>query len=259
MIHPSAIIHPDAKVSKNVKVGPYCVIGKEVKIGENCHLKSHVVVDGCVNIKDKTQIFSFASIGSDPQDLKFKGEKTEIIIGESCKIREYCTINPGTAGGGGVTKVGNNCLLMVGTHVAHDCLISDNVIFANHSTLAGHVKIEKNVVVGALSAIHQFTRIGEGSMIGGMSGITGDVPPFCTAMGNRAKLNGLNVVGLKRNEVSKIEISELRKVYNYIFGSDELTFKERVKKVKEKKTRFYTINKLLDFISGESNRSFCLP
>ena len=230
-----------------------------MKIGRNCLLSSHVVVNGNVNIADKTQIFSFASIGSEPQDLKFKGEKTEIIIGENCKIREYCTINPGTKGGGGITKVGNNCLLMVGTHVAHDCLISDNVIFANHSTLAGHVNIERNVVVGALSAIHQFTRIGEGSMIGGMSGITGDVPPFCTAIGNRAKLNGLNVVGLKRNQVSKIEISELRKVYNYIFSSKKFTFKERVEKIKGEKTNFYTIKKLLNFISTESNRSFCLP
>ena len=259
MIHPTAMIHPDAKVNQSVKVGPYCVIGKDVEIGENCHLNSHVVVDGNVIVGDKTQIFSFASIGSDPQDLKFKGEKTEIIIGQNCKIREYCTINPGTEGGGGITKVGNNCLLMVGTHVAHDCLISDNVIFANHSTLAGHVNIEKNVVVGALSAIHQFTRVGEGSMIGGMSGITGDVPPFCTAIGNRAKLNGLNVVGLKRNEVSKTEISELRKVYNYIFGSNKLTFKERVEEIKGEQTSFYTIKKLLDFISVESNRSFCLP
>ena len=259
MIHPSAIIHPDANVGKDVKVGPYCVIGKDVKIGRNCLLSSHVVVNGNVNIGDKTQIFSFASIGSEPQDLKFKGEKTEIIIGENCKIREYCTINPGTKGGGGITKVGNNCLLMVGTHVAHDCLISDNVIFANHSTLAGHVNIERNVVVGALSAIHQFTRIGEGSMIGGMSGITGDVPPFCTAMWKRAKLNGLNVVGLRRSDVSKIEISELRKVYNYIFSSNKLTFKERVEEIKAEKIKFYTIKKLLEFISGESNRSFCLP
>ena len=259
MIHPTAIIHPDAQVGKNTKIGPYCVLGKGVKIGENCNIKSHVVVDGDVSIGEKTKIFSFASIGSDPQDLKFKGEKTKIMIGDNCKIREYCTINPGTKGGGGVTKVGDNCLLMVGTHVAHDCLISDNVIFANHSTLAGHVNIERNVVVGALSAIHQFTRIGEGSMIGGMSGITGDVPPFCTAMGNRAKLNGLNVVGLKRNKVSKIEISELRKVYNYIFDSSNSTFKDRVEEIKEKKTNLYTIKKLLDFISGESNRSFCLP
>ena len=259
MIHSTAIIHPDANVSESVKVGPYCVIGKDVKIGSNCRLHNHVVVDGHVIIGDETQIFSFASIGSEPQDLKFKGEKTEIIIGENCKIREYCTINPGTIGGGGVTKVGNNCLLMVGTHVAHDCLISENVIFANHSTLAGHVNIERNVVVGALSAIHQFTRVGEGSMIGGMSGITGDVPPFCTAIGNRAKLNGLNIVGLKRNKVNKTEISELRKVYNYIFGSNELTFKERVEEIKKEKKSFYTIKKLLNFISEESNRSFCLP
>ncbi len=259
MIHSTAIIHPDANVSESVKVGPYCVIGKDVKIGKNCRLHNHVVIDGHVIIGDETQIFSFASIGSEPQDLKFKGEKTQIVIGENCKIREYCTINPGTVGGGGITKVGNNCLLMVGTHVAHDCLISENVIFANHSTLAGHVNIERNVVVGALSAIHQFTRVGEGSMIGGMSGITGDVPPFCTAIGNRAKLNGLNIVGLKRNEVSKTEISELRKVYNYVFGSNELTFKERVEEIQEEKKSFYTIKKLLDFISEESNRSFCLP
>ena len=259
MIHPTAIIHPNAKVGKNTKIGPYCIIGKDVKVGANCNLKSHVVVDGEVKIGDKTNIFSFVSIGSEPQDLKFKGEKTQIIIGDNCKIREYCTINPGTEGGGGVTKVGDNCLLMVGTHIAHDCLISNNVIFANHSTLAGHVNIEKNVVVGALSAIHQFTRIGEGAMIGGMSGITGDVPPFCTAMGNRAKLNGLNIVGLKRNEISKMEISELRKVYNFIFISSKLTFKDRVKEIEKKKNSFYTINKLLDFISEESNRSFCLP
>jgi UDP-N-acetylglucosamine acyltransferase len=259
MIHPTAIIHPNSKIGENTKIGPYCVIGKDVKVGANCNLKSHVVLDGEVNIGDKTNIFSFVSIGSEPQDLKFKGEKTQIIIGDNCKIREYCTINPGTEGGGGVTKVGDNCLLMVGTHIAHDCLISDNVIFANHSTLAGHVNIEKNVVVGALSAIHQFTRIGEGAMIGGMSGITGDVPPFCTAMGNRAKLNGLNIVGLKRNEISKIEISELRKVYNFIFISNKLTFKDRVKEIEENKNGFYTINRLLDFLSEESNRSFCLP
>ena len=259
MIHPTAIIHPNAKVGKNTKIGPYCIIGKDVKVGANCNLKSHVVVDGEVKIGDKTNIFSFVSIGSEPQDLKFKGEKTQIIIGDNCKIREYCTINPGTEGGGGVTKVGDNCLLMVGTHIAHDCLISNNVIFANHSTLAGHVNIEKNVVVGALSAIHQFTRIGEGAMIGGMSGITGHFPPFCTAMGNRAKLNGLNIVGLKRNEISKVEISELRKVYNFIFISKKLTFKNRVKEIEEKKNSFYTINKLLGFISEESNRSFCLP
>ena len=209
MIHKTAVIDPKAKLHSSVKIGPYSVIGANVEIDENTEIQSHVSIVGDTKIGKNNKIYPFASIGNDPQDLKFQGEKTKLEIGNNNKIREYVTINPGTEGGGGKTKVGNNCLLMVGTHVAHDCLISDNVIFANHSTLAGHVNIEKNVVVGALSAIHQFTRVGEGSMIGGMSGITGDVPPFCTAMGNRAKLNGLNVVGLKRNEVSKIEISEL--------------------------------------------------
>lgn len=259
MIHPSAIIHPNANVGAETKIGPFSVIGKDVNLGKSCDIKSHVVIEGDVDIGDKTEIFSFASIGSIPQDLKFNGEKTKVVIGNGCKIREYCTVNLGTEGGGGLTKVGDNCLLMIGTHIAHDCLVNENVIFANHSTLAGHVQVEKNVVVGALSAIHQFTRIGEGSMIGGMSGITADVPPFCTAMGNRAKLNGLNIIGLRRNKVSKKEISELRKVYNFIFNSGENTFKERVNDIKNKKINYHTINKLINFLSFESNRSFCLP
>ena len=157
------------------------------------------------------KFFPFVSIGSIPQDLKYRRKKTKIFIDENCKIREFVTINLGTKGGGGITKIGKNCLLMVGTHIAHDCIVGDNIIFANHSTLAGHVIIENNVVVGALSAIHQFSRIGEGAMIGGMSGVTADVVPFSTVMGNRAKLIGLNLVGLKRNNFDKNEITELRK------------------------------------------------
>ena len=259
MFHSSAIINQEAKIGNNTKIGPYCIVGENVKIGNDCVLHSHVVIEGDVEIGDNTQIFSFASIGSIPQDLKFKGEKTKVKIGNSCKIREYCTINLGTSGGGGITRVGDNCLLMVGTHIAHDCIVDNNVIFANHSTLAGHVIIEKNVVVGALSAIHQFSRIGEGSMIGGMSGITGDVPLFCTVIGNRAKLNGLNIVGLKRNNISKNEISELRKVYNFLFNNKDSTFKLRLKKMQNRKNNFYTIEKLVEFISKESSRSFCLP
>lgn len=259
MIHPTAVISKEAKVGDNTKIGPFCVIGKSVEIGSDCELTSHVVIDGDVKIGNGTQLFPFSSIGTIPQDLKFQGEKTRVVIGENCKIREYCTINLGTEGGGGLTKIGDNCLLMIGTHIAHDCLVSDNVIFANHSTLAGHVLIEKNVVVGALSAIHQFSRIGEGAMIGGMSGITADVPPFCTATGNRAKLNGINVVGLKRSEITKKEISELRKVYNYIFNSSRDTFKSRVKSIEKKDYEFKTINKLISFILSDSQRSFCLP
>ena len=221
-----SIVHKNAKIGKNVEIGPFCSIGQNVEIKENCKIHSNVVIDGNTLIEKNTEIFPFATIGTIPQDLKYMGEKTKIFIGENCKIREYVTVNLGTKGGGGLTKIGNNCLLMIGTHIAHDCNIMENVIFANHSTLAGHVVVEKNVVVGALSAIHQFSRIGEGAMIGGMSGVTADVVPFTTVMGNRAKLSGLNLVGLKRNNTSKQEINELRRVFKYIFYSEDKTIRE---------------------------------
>ena len=230
MFHKSSVIDKKTKIGKNVKIGPFCVIGKDVKIGNNCILHNHVSITGNVLIDDNTEIFPFVSIGSIPQDLKYNGEKTSIKIGKNCKIREYVTINLGTNGGGGVTSIGNSCLLMIGTHIAHDCEIGNNVIFANHSTLAGHVKIFDNVVVGALSAIHQFSRIGEGAMIGGMSGVTADVIPFGTVVGNRAKLSGLNVLGLKRRNVQKKEILELRKAFKNIFLSKKLTLNSYKKK-----------------------------
>ena len=213
MIHKLSIIHKNAKVGKNIEIGPFCTLGGNVKLGDGCKLHSHINLQGDIEIGKNTEIFPFVSIGSIPQDLKYKGEKTKIKIGQNCKIREFVTINLGTKGGGGITKIGKNCLLMVGTHIAHDCVVGNNIIFANHSTLAGHVIIENHVVVGALSAIHQFSRIGEGAMIGGMSGVTADVVPFSTVMGNRAKLSGLNLVGLKRNNFDKNEITELRKVF----------------------------------------------
>ena len=221
-------------------------------------LHNHVSITGNVSIDDNTEIFPFVSIGSIPQDLKYNGEKTSIKIGKNCKNKEYVTINLGTNGGGGVTSIGNSCLLMIGTHIAHDCEIGNNVIFANHSTLAGHVKIFDNVVVGALSAIHQFSRIGEGAMIGGMSGVTADVIPFGTVVGNRAKLSGLNVLGLK-GEMFKKEILELRKAFKNIFLSNKLTLKKRVDILIKKKPKERTINVLLKFLKEDSDRSFCLP
>ncbi len=259
MFHKSSVIDKKTKIGKNVKIGPFCVIGKDVKIGNNCILHNHVSITGNVLIDDNTEIFPFVSIGSIPQDLKYNGEKTSIKIGKNCKIREYVTINLGTNGGGGVTSIGNSCLLMIGTHIAHDCEIGNNVIFANHSTLAGHVKIFDNVVVGALSAIHQFSRIGEGAMIGGMSGVTADVIPFGTVVGNRAKLSGLNVLGLKRRNVQKKEILELRKAFKNIFLSKKLTLKKRVDILIKKKPKERTINVLLKFLKEDSDRSFCLP
>ena len=255
----NSVIHKDSQIGKNVKIGSFCSIGANVSIDDDCIIHSHVVINGNVKIKKNVEIFPFVSIGSIPQDLKYKGEKTKILIEENCKIREYVTINLGTKGGGGITKIGKNCLLMVGTHIAHDCIIGDNVIFANHSTLAGHVIIENNVVVGALSAIHQFSRIGEGAMIGGMSGVTADVVPFSTVIGNRAKLIGLNLVGLKRNNFEKHEISELRKVFKYIFFSKNKTLSGRIDEIKKKKINFYTVNLMLSFLQTKSKRSFIMP
>ena len=254
-----SIIHKNAKIGKNVEIGPFCSIGQNVEIKENCKIHSNVVIDGNTIIEKNTEIFPFATIGTIPQDLKYKGEKTKIFIGENCKIREYVTVNLGTKGGGGLTKIGNNCLLMIGTHIAHDCNIMENVIFANHSTLAGHVVVEKNVVVGALSAIHQFSRIGEGAMIGGMSGVTADVVPFTTVMGNRAKIAGLNLVGLKRNNTSKQEINELRRVFKYIFYSEDKTLEFRREKIKSEDPKSYTVNILLNFLDGDTKRSICGP
>ncbi|MBD22400.1 MAG: acyl-[acyl-carrier-protein]--UDP-N-acetylglucosamine O-acyltransferase [Alphaproteobacteria bacterium] len=259
MIHKLSIIHKNAKVGKNIEIGPFCTLGGNVKLGDGCKLHSHINLQGDIEIGKNTEIFPFVSIGSIPQDLKYKGEKTKIKIGQNCKIREYVTVNIGTKGGGKITSIGDNCLLMIGTHVAHDCLIGNNVIFANHSTLAGHVVVEDNVVVGALSAIHQFSRIGEGAMIGGMSGVTADVVPFSTVMGNRAKLSGLNILGLKRRLTEKNEIAELRKVFKYIFYDKKTTLKFRINEVKKKKYKQKTIKVLLDFLSIDSGRSLILP
>lgn len=255
----SVSIHKKAQIGSNVKIGSFSVIGENVKISDNCMIHSNVVLDGNIEIGKGVEIFPYACLGTTPQDLKYDGEKTKVVIGDNCKIREYVTINLGTNGGGGITSVGNDCLLMVGTHIAHDCTVDDNVIFANHSTLAGHVSIEKNVVVGALSAIHQFTRVGEGAMIGGMSGVTNDVVPFSTVMGNRAKLSGLNLIGLKRNDFNRLEINELRKVFKNIFFGSNGTLESRVREVVISKPRYYTVNKILSFLDGDTKRSFCMP
>ena len=255
----NSVIHKDSQIGKNVKIGSFCTIGANVSIDDNCIIHNNVIIDGNVKIKNNVEIFPFVSIGSIPQDLKYRGEKTKIFIDENCKIREFVTINLGTKGGGGITKIGKNCLLMVGTHIAHDCIVGNNIIFANHSTLAGHVIIENNVVVGALSAIHQFSRIGEGAMIGGMSGVTADVIPFSTVMGNRAKLSGLNLVGLKRNNFDKNEITELRKVFKYIFFSENKTLNDRILEIKKKKLNLYTVDSILNFLESKSKRSFTMP
>lgn len=214
MIHPTAVISPEAEIHADVKIGPYCVVDAGVHIDAGTELISHVVVSGKTRIGRNNRIFPFASIGHEPQDLKYHGEPSEVIIGDGNTIRENVTINTGTEGGGMMTRLGNDNLLMAYVHIAHDCLVGNEVVFANCATLAGHIEIEDGAIIGGLSAIHQFVRIGRFAMIGGMSGITMDVPPFClTAGGYKPGLVGLNLVGLKRRGCSNETIRRLKEVY----------------------------------------------
>ena len=220
-IHKTAIIEEGAQIGENVFIGPYTIIGKNVKIGSGTSIASHCVIEGKTTIGKNNQIFSHAALGTIPQDLKFHGEDVELIIGDNNKIREFTLFNPGTEGGGSITRVGSNNLFMGYTHVAHDCVIGDNCIFANCATLAGHVEIEDNVVVGGLSAIHQFCKIGTQAMIGGGSIIVQDIPPFCNTEGNRATIRGLNLTGLRRRLSNRSDIDEIKKAYKKLFESGD--------------------------------------
>ena len=220
MIDKTAIVDPKAKIASNVNIGAFSVIGPNVEIGENSIVQSHVSILGNTKIGKNNKIYPFASIGNDPQDLKFKGEQTNLEIGDNNKIREYVTINPGTKGGGGLTKVGNNCLFMVSSHIAHDCIVEDNVILANNVPLGGHAHIEENVIIGGNSAVQQFTRVGKLAMIGGMCGVVRDIIPYAIVHGNRSVLHGLNLIGLRRKKISNKEILILSDAYNEIFKDE---------------------------------------
>jgi len=217
LIHPTAVIDSKAELGNNVSIGPYCVVGADVKIGNDCELISHVVITGHTNMGASNRIFSFTSIGQIPQDLKYHGEPSQVIIGDNNQIRENATINAGTEGGGMVTKIGSNNMLMAYTHVAHDCILGNNIVLANCSTLAGHVEVDDQAIIGGLSAIQQFVRIGKLAMIGGMSGVTKDVPPYCLlAGGYRSGLSGLNIVGLKRKGYNLKQVGQLKEVYRLL-------------------------------------------
>ena len=220
MIHKTAIVDVKAKISDNVEIGPYCFIGPEVEIGTNSVIHSHVNIVGNTKIGENNQIYPFSSIGTPPQDLKYKGEKNSLVIGNNNKFREYVNINPGTEKGGGVTRVGDNNLFMVYCHVAHDCLISNNIVLANNVQVGGHVTIQNNAIVGGSCAIHQFSRIGEFVMIGGMTGVLSDVIPFGLSIGNRNNLMGLNLIGLRRSKVSNENIKKMQLAYNKIFKTN---------------------------------------
>ena len=222
MIHSSSVIDKKAKIGKNVKVGPFCYVGPNVELSENVELISNVHIEGNTKIGKGTKIFPFASIGTIPQDLKYKGESNSLEIGENNMIREYVTINPGTSGGGNKTIVGNNCLFMISSHIAHDCKVGNNVVIANNVPLGGHATIEDSVVIGGNSAVQQFTRIGRLAMIGGMTGVLKDVIPFGLSFGNRNYLKGINLIGLRRKKYDNKKIIELDKAYKKIFSSKNL-------------------------------------
>lgn len=257
-IHPTAIIEDGAIIGSNVIIGAYCVIGNNVIIGDNCEIKSHVVIEGNTTIGEGNKIYSFAVIGQDPQDLKYEGEESRIEIGNHNKIREHCTIHPGTKGDNMITSIGNGNLLMVNTHIAHDCVIENGCILANNVTLAGHVHIGNMVVIGGLSAVHQWVHIGEHAMIGGMTGITEDIVPYCTAVDNRCcSLESLNLIGLKRRNFSKEEINSLRHFFRDVFENNVGTLKENINLVKTKYKNSILVDNMLKFLTRESKRGFC--
>lgn len=257
-IHPSAIVDPAAKLGEGVNIGPFCVVGPDVTLGDGVRLVSHVAVDGRTSIGADTVIYPFASIGHRPQDLKFHGEPSELVIGARNQIREHVTMNPGTEGGGMITRVGDDGLFMMGSHVAHDCIVGDHVIMANNATLGGHVTLGDYVIIGGLSAVRQFVRIGSHAMIGGMSGVENDVIPFGLVMGDRARLAGLNLVGLERRGFKKDDIHALRAAYRMLFGP-EGTFAERVDGVDRDFGERALISDVLSFIRAKEARSLCQP
>ena len=257
--HHTSIISEKAELGSNITIGPYCIINENVKIGNNVNLKAHVYIDGNTTIGDNCTFFPYCSIGTSPQDLKYKGEESTLKIGKNNIFREYVTVNPGTEGGGLRTVIGDNCLFMINAHVAHDCKIGNNVIMVNNASLAGHVILEDYAIMGALSGAHQFCRIGKHSMIGGLSGVDSDVIPYGTVIGNRAYLSGLNIIGLKRRGFSKDIIQDLRKAYGLLFSSQEGTFSDRVKEVSEEFLDNEPIQEIVHFLKSEKSRSICKP
>ena len=257
MIHQSSVINTKAKISKNVKIGPFCYVGPDVEIGENVELISNVHLEGNTKIGKETRIFPFASIGTQPQDLKYKNEKNSTIIGENNIIREYVTINPGTQGGGSKTIIGDNCLFMISSHIAHDCKIGNNVIIANNVPLGGHVIIEDSVIIGGNSAVQQFTRIGRLAMIGGMTGVLKDVIPFGLSIGNRNYLQGLNLIGLRRKKYENKKIMELNNAYKEIFSSKNIH--ENLNKINVDHKENELVNEVITFIGKDKKRPICSP
>ena len=257
MIHKTAVIDKNAKIDSNVEIGPYCVIGANVKIGQDTKIQSHVSITGRTKIGKNNKVYPFASIGNDPQDLKYKGEKTELVIGDGNTIREYTTINTGTVGGGGLTKIGDNSLLMIGVHIAHDCIIGDNVVIANSAAIAGHAEIGDQVIIGGNCGVQQFTRIGKMAMIGGMTGVSRDVIPYGVSLGNRNYLDGINIIGLRRKKISNKDIICLSDAYKEIFKTESLN--ENLSKLNGNFKDNIFVQEIIDFINKDKKRPICTP
>ena len=257
MIHKTAIIDSKAKICSTVEIGPYTVIGPDVEISDHAIIQSHVNITGHTIIGKNNKIFPFASIGNRPQDMKYNGERTKLLIGDNNTIREYVTINPGTVQGGGITKIGNNNLIMINAHIAHDCLIGNNIVIANSAAIAGHAEINDFVIIGGNCGVQQFTRIGKMAMIGGMTGVSRDVIPYGLSTGNRNYLNGINVVGLRRNKVLNKDIIGLTEAYKEIFSSESL--KENLNKLNGNFRNNFLVKEVLEFINKDKKRPICTP
>ena len=257
-IHPTAIVEDGAEIGPRCRIGPYCVIGTDVTLGADVVLESHVAVAGITRIGNGTRIWPFASIGHAPQDLKYSGERTELVIGARNRIREHSTMNPGTVGGGGVTRIGDDNLLMMGCHVAHDCIVGNRVIMANNATLGGHCVVEDFVVMGGICGVHQFVRLGTGCMVGGMTGVAADVIPYGMVIGDRGELSGLNLVGLKRRNVERSQIHGLRAAFRDLFDG-EGTLQSRAAAVAVRHKGNPLVAEVARFITADSSRSFTLP
>ena len=258
-VHSTAIVAPEAILGDGVQVGPYSIIGPNVRLGVSVRIHSHVVIQGRTDIGPGTEIYPFASIGHQPQDLKYAGEHSRLVIGAGNVIREHVTMNTGTRGGGMVTRVGDDGLFMVGVHIAHDCQIGNNVIMANNATLGGHVTVEDYAIIGGLSAVHQYVRIGRHAIVGGMSGVFKDVIPYGSVKGDRATLAGLNLIGMRRRRFPAESINGLRAAYRTLFGSQEGTLRERLDTAAEAASDDGAVLELIEFIRHQSVRSICLP
>lgn len=257
-VHPTAVIAPGAAIGADCRIGPYCVIGAEVVLEPGVSLLSHVAVAGVTRIGEGTTVWPFASVGHEPQDLKYRGERTELVIGARNRIREHATMNPGTAGGGGVTRIGDDNLFMMGIHVGHDCTLGDGIVMANNAALGGHCVVEDGVVLGGLCGVHQFVRLGRGAMIGGLAGVVADVIPYGSVTGERAALAGLNLVGLKRRDADRGQIHGLRAAFAEIFHGDG-TLQDRARAAAARHAGNPLVAEIARFVLAGSSRSFTLP